>query len=351
VSRIICDICGTSYPDTADQCPICGHARIEAAEDYLADNPIHNRGKHTEYTPGEPVRQKAIFDFDEVNPDREERPDEYYGEYDDESQDPPRHNTFLVILLVVVITLLLVAIGFLFFRFYLPNRPEEAPHTQPVQTEAVQELETEATTEPSIPCTNLVLNESKTTFTRAGEWGLLHVTVLPEDTTDLLIYASEDEAVVTVDEKGKITAVGEGETHVYIICGDRQIQCLVKVSFDAVPETTPETQAAPNAVDHDPQPEETAETQPQQTQPEETEPAAAVELKLKKYDVSSTIRGVTFPLELDCDLKPEDVTWLTLDSSVAIVRNGEVTTIGPGMTKIIAQYKDQQVECIIRCNF
>ena len=27
MSKIICDICGTAYPDTADQCPICGSAK------------------------------------------------------------------------------------------------------------------------------------------------------------------------------------------------------------------------------------------------------------------------------------------------------------------------------------
>ena len=27
MSKIICDVCGTAYPDTASQCPICGCAR------------------------------------------------------------------------------------------------------------------------------------------------------------------------------------------------------------------------------------------------------------------------------------------------------------------------------------
>mgnify|MGYP003306756043 CR=1 FL=1 len=27
MNKVICDICGTSYPDTADQCPICGYSR------------------------------------------------------------------------------------------------------------------------------------------------------------------------------------------------------------------------------------------------------------------------------------------------------------------------------------
>ena len=27
MDRIICDICGSAYPQTADQCPICGYPR------------------------------------------------------------------------------------------------------------------------------------------------------------------------------------------------------------------------------------------------------------------------------------------------------------------------------------
>ena len=28
MSKVICDICGTSYQETADSCPICGYTRI-----------------------------------------------------------------------------------------------------------------------------------------------------------------------------------------------------------------------------------------------------------------------------------------------------------------------------------
>ena len=30
MSKIICDVCGTRYPETAEQCPICGHIRTAA---------------------------------------------------------------------------------------------------------------------------------------------------------------------------------------------------------------------------------------------------------------------------------------------------------------------------------
>ena len=31
MSKIVCDICGTAYPDTAQECPICGCAKDDAA--------------------------------------------------------------------------------------------------------------------------------------------------------------------------------------------------------------------------------------------------------------------------------------------------------------------------------
>ena len=32
MSKIICDVCGTSYPETEVQCPICGTAKTDAAK-------------------------------------------------------------------------------------------------------------------------------------------------------------------------------------------------------------------------------------------------------------------------------------------------------------------------------
>ena len=56
MSKIICDICGTTYPDTAEQCPICGCPR-DAALDLLGDDLLldsaedSSRGKGGRFTP------------------------------------------------------------------------------------------------------------------------------------------------------------------------------------------------------------------------------------------------------------------------------------------------------------
>ena len=32
MNKIVCDLCGTSYPETAPQCPICGTAKSDTAK-------------------------------------------------------------------------------------------------------------------------------------------------------------------------------------------------------------------------------------------------------------------------------------------------------------------------------
>ena len=161
---------------------------------------------------------------------------------------------------------------------------------------------------------------------------LLHVVVMPEDTTDEVTYLSEDETIVTVNADGRLTAVGEGTTNIVVTCGSQQIKCPVTVAY--APTTEPETTAAPTE----------EETEP------ETEPSNTT-LKLKKTDIQFGRLGVYTTLELDCDLDPNEVEWFTSNSSVALVRNGVVTAMGPGIAKITAKYDGQEVTCIVRCKF
>lgn len=351
LSKIICEVCGTVYQDTADFCPICGYAQGEY--------PVQQEGFLGKSASNSHTPHKPIFDYDE-DEDYSDFPPEPQGfdEDDDletveEYDQPSRASTIIIVLLVMLITLLLVAIGFLFFRFYLPNRMA-SPESQTVATAPATEAETEDATEPTIPCTSLALTSGVTQLTRPGQYWLLHVSVLPEDTTDPLIFMSEDETVVTVNEHGRLTAEGEGETNVYIACGEKEIKCHVIVRFEeeTEPGNTEQTSSVPEAVEYSELPGDAVTEAPSEPQTEEGEAATGdIVLKLEKYDVSSSVKGVSFELKLACDLKPEEVTWLTMDSNVAIVKNGVVTTIGGGKTKIVAQYNGQQAECIVRCNF
>lgn len=341
MSKIICDICGTSYPDTAECCPICGCSR-EAAGALLGEENllIQTTGDIAGDTTSEKKR-KEIFDFDEVNSDPAEEP-EVYAEtpYDEEEEEEnqPRTNTGVVILLTVLIALLLMAAGFIFVRYFLPNMGSKSEETLPVT------LETEAaaseTTELTIPCAELYIISGKTVeLNEQGQMFLLHVKASPENTTDKIIYTSGDESIATVSEDGKITAISEGETVIYISCGVSSMECPVIVKYQQ--ETEPPTQEATVAT------EETAAA---------TEPVAPtqtalknVTLKLKKKDIGLGVY-YEYKLLLDCDLEQNEVTWTSEHPYIASVdENGVVRAIKAGTTAITAQYGDQKVQCIVRC--
>lgn len=344
MSKIICDICGTSYPDTAESCPICGCSR-DVAADLLNDELLTEEASEATTSKTRSAgKKKEIFDFDEVNSARkkvddeedEEDEDDYDEEEDDD--DEPRHNTFVVVLLTILIAGLLLAAGFIFIRYILPNmgKEETVVPTVPVQTQAATE-----TTEAGIPCEYLYMSNVGTAeLNEEGQMFLLHVLVKPENTTDKIIYTSGDESIATVTEDGKITAVSEGETIIYISCGMYSIECPVIVKY--VEETVPPTTEAV-----------VEETVPETTEVLTTADPAIdpnVVLKLKKTDI---MLGVyyQFTLELDCDLEQNQVEWSSEHPYIATVdENGVVTAVKAGTTAIIAKYGDQQVQCIVRCS-
>ena len=151
------------------------------------------------------------------------------------------------------------------------------------------------------------------------------------------MFTSGDESVATVDANGRITAVSEGKTVIYITCGDKQLTCPVTCQFEQ--ETEPSTEATVAA-----QTEATIQTEPVETKPQ-------VELKLDRTDMRLQV-GYSTQLKLvDCgDLKPEDVEWSVEHAYIAKVENGYVTALQSGTTEITAKYGDQTVKCIVRCH-
>lgn len=376
MNKVICDICGTSYPDTAESCPICGYSRIFG--DDIPEEPfgVSSDGRMQDgFVQYKPVKTgKSIFEYDEED-ETTEPETVYYDSEDEEPEEPqePAPNYFVVIVLVVLITLLAVASGFLFFRYFMPNmfKESEAP-TAPA--EIVEETITTEETEPTssaIPCERIALTGGMQKLNKEGQLWLLHVKVTPEDTTDSIVYSSSDETIATVSDNGRVTAVSEGEAVITIRCGSQSITCPVVVDYSVPDETQPEGTIPPLKLaesEENPAEETTAETESEEQEdevtqetgagesteeteaPEETEPKE-VTLKLKQFDISFGRAGVSHTLELDCDLKPEEVTWFTNNPNVALVRDGVVTALGPGTTKVFAKYENQQVECIVRCNF
>ena len=350
VSKIICDICGTTYQDTAECCPICGFSR-DAASALLseslidAEDDVKARGGRFSTK-----KKKQIFDYDEANsepgyPDQEDGP---YEEDEEEYSQAPRHNTGAVVFLTVLIAVLLLAAGFLLVRFYLPNMGGDTSLDMPVGETQEQ---TADTTGYAIPCTNLVLTSGKAELTNEGNYHLLNVIALPENTTDKIVYTSADESIATVSESGRITAVSEGETVIYITCGNIQQTCSVVCRF--TPQTQPTQETEPSVQTTAPQ-----ETDPTEGTAQTTEATEAttgveidpnVELKLQKTDI---MLGVyyEYQLKLDCELEQDAVTWTSEHPHIASVDDkGVVKALKKGITSIKATYGDQEVSCIVRC--
>ena len=378
MDKIICDICGTTYPASSESCPICGCSRVAAAN--IMNKDVQNQ----DFSDKDNVEfdvffknseKKGIFDYDEVNSEDSSAAgtgetsfharsgDEEYYE-DEENEEAPRHNTFAVILLTVVIFLLLGAAAFLFLRYFLPNmKAEDTTPTEALQ----QEMETsDAATEPTVPCQQMaMINAGVAELNAECQQFLLHIKALPENTTDPIIYTSGDETIATVTEDGKITAVSEGETVIYISCGKTSMECPVIVKYveETVPPTTEATveetvPAEGSGATEETVPADSSAATEETVDLEETAQPAATEavpvrkdvtLKLKKTDIQLGVY-YSFQLELDCDLTPEEVTWSSEHPHIATVdEQGNVTAVKQGTTSITAKYGEQEVQCIVRC--
>lgn len=361
MSKIVCDICGTAYPDTATECPICGCtpdvsaallADTMAEEEVVAAAPVEK----AEEAPA-PVVAPVVYDDDDDDDfdddDDEDEDDDFDDDddEDDEEEEGHKSNAFLVILLVLVILALLAVSAFILVKYVAPNLmgPKE---TAPATVQTTEAAPTE-TTELVIPCENLALTSGGEIILggEGANW-LINVLALPENTTDVLTYSSSDESVAIVNEQGKITAVGEGTAVITITCGQQELKCTVTCTF--TPETTvPVETTVPTEPSVPTEPEETtAPTEPEETT-EPTEPettAPDVVIYFVKDDVTSKMIGEQFYLKV----RPSDVdasllTWSSENERICVVdQKGLVTIKGRGTTHVVVTYGDQVIKCIVR---
>ena len=277
MSKIICEICGTKYPDTADQCPICGYTNDVTAktetEEVLEEvvqeaRPKSKGGKFskakTRKQDEEEIRPIPVpeededeDDYDDDDYDDDDDEDDDYDDDDDEDDDDDDDDddeeegsgVVLNILLGVVIVALLCVSGFIFVKYFLPNVMDSAEPTL-APTEAIVETEAPETEEPTIPCEDLSLEETEVVLNEIGQMYLLNVEVTPADTTDVLTFTVADESIVTCNDEGRLTAVGEGETTVTIACGDLAFDVSVVVTL--VEETEAPTEEPTEAPTEEP---------------------------------------------------------------------------------------------------
>lgn len=93
---------------------------------------------------------------------------------------------------------------------------------------SVNAMEQIVVTEP-IPCTGITLNKASGSIDAIGGTLTLSATVIPSDTTDRIVWVSNDTDVATVSN-GIVTAVGVGTATITATCGNYSASCDVTIS-------------------------------------------------------------------------------------------------------------------------
>ena len=319
MNRIICDICGSEYPETQSRCPICNYPR-QGNEKQVA-------------AAAETVRTKVKGGrFNSKNVKKRQKAQKKAAQTQRE-RDPNKPLILVIVLLMIAIVLVSAYIGLRFFR-----GRDVFPGAGQTQTTAPSDIPTGTTVPPTIPCTGIALDTAVVDLEELGEQKQLGVTVIPEDTTDDLTFQSADPSVANVSETGIITAVGSGQTTITITCGSVTKSCTV-VCWYQEETTVPIVTTAPQP------------TQPQPTEPRPTQPKG---LSLSQNDVSCFIQNEVFTLTVKlggASVSRSDVTWTSSDPGVASVEGGVVTAVGKGTAIITASYRGETASCTVRCRF
>ena len=320
MSKIICDVCGTAYPETAAQCPICGCVRSTEPKTVAGNtNDVDTQATGTyTYVKGGRFSKKNVKKRNQETGSFTGDAGASAREYEQSGNNGEKGLTIAIIALLLAIAAVVI---YIILNFFAPfgNRGD---HTiTPSTTESTTTLPDETTlptTEPTIPCTDLTVDTEEITLDALDATYTLEVTASPADTTDFISYESSDESVVTVDADGVITAVAEGEAVITITCGDVEIECKVVCAFE----------------------------------PDETEPPTepAIDFELNREDFSMFFKGDSWVL-YNGEIPRSEINWRSSDESVATVSQGKVVAVGPGYAYIYAEYDGVERKCIVHCQF
>lgn len=289
MSKIVCEICGTTYPESANQCPICGSAK---PIDTQANDGVS--GKYTYVKGGR---------FSKSNVRKRNRGKTFERDSAAVEEKSERGGRGLVITAVVLMIAVLAVVGYITVRFFFP-----AGEKGSVNVEA------------TIPCESIVVAQDTIVLSEVGSTAQIEVTILPENSTDKddIYYCPDDISIATVSSQGLITAVAPGTTVITVECGQQKTQITVVCDFMEA-------------------------TEP----PTETEP---VTLDLLYKDLEMSTEGAQYTIYAG-ETAAAEIFWASEDTTIATVENGVVTAVGEGQTVIHAEYNGVKASCNVKCEF
>ena len=227
MNQIICDICGCEYAETSEVCPVCGYPRQGTEKTVTAAAAV----EHVKVKGGR---------FSNKNVKKRRKAQQKSAESDGKKERSDKPLLIVIALLLIAIVLVSVYIAQWFIwgsgNAFLTNRGQRpAATTAPAVTTAA----------PSVPCAGILVDTPVIALDVEGQTQKLELTVMPEDTTDELTFASSDEAVVQVSADGTLTAVGSGQAEITITCGAVVRSCSVVCWFGEETAAPTETTVPP----------------------------------------------------------------------------------------------------------
>ena len=321
MSKIICDVCGTSYPETATHCPICGCVRPGDAKVVAGDTnePEAQASGSYNYVKGGRFSKTNVKKRNRTGGTAETP----IKNAPTKKENGKKSEVGVVIAILALLLMIVAVVIFIAMRFFAPALPETEYKPSGTTQGEVTNDPSGTTAEPTvleIPCTQIIVSKAEVTFDKAGAALLLNVTTEPRDTTDIIKFTSSDDTVATVSADGKITAVGGGEAVIAITCGQAAAECKIICNI----EETKGTEAT-------------------------TVPTYSTDgFKLNREDFTLTKKGDSHVL-YNGEIPVASITWTTDDPNVASVENGKVVAVGKGVTKVHAEYGGVKLSCIVRC--
>jgi hypothetical protein len=237
MNKVICDVCGTDYPETAAQCPICGCVTAgsqtvtggaDSADEVAAPYTYVKGGRFSKANVKKRLKASQQQESRIVAPEPDDTDDEVDGNIEAQDQDQEETSNRGLVIIVVLLLLAIIAVSaYIAVSIFGVGSDDTSPTGNPViQTPPAN---TEAT--DRVACTSLVLRDVSIALLSEGDTFDLAVTVEPSNTTDQISFASSNEDVAAVDAAGRITAVGAGEAVITVKCGDVTVECPVSCVF------------------------------------------------------------------------------------------------------------------------
>lgn len=296
MEKIICDVCGTSYPDSAKQCPICGYVHAS-----------HVNSSESASEKYQPVRG-GRFSNNNVKRRSPGSARSSGNDSSDRRRKVKGSNFAMGVLAIVLLVAVILVIIFVASKLTdAANSPTEIPEqtitNQPTDGDDVFRL-----------CQELHTSKPIIELSAEGDVASIHVSPVPADTTDPISYYSMNPDVATVSSDGTVKAVSGGETAVNVRCGEKMLIITVKCTFaPPVPE--------------------------------------GGTWSMNRKDITLSKKGETWDLYSKSSTIPKNlIIWTSDDETVAKIDGGVVEAVGSGKTKVHGECNGVKYSCTIRCN-